>query len=625
MKLSDMWRQCGKQCSSCLTRFRFNTDRTTTKIHQVIKSALALVDQSIDFSQFNSMGNDQWIDAITIVHSGYAAEHDTSQRNRIWSHKWKFRDGPWTSAEGVQVLDYNINPALWGTVGNQIGRIGVICHELGHYLGIYDLYDTQAYAGSVVNGYGIGLHGLMANSWGFDYSQLYPAHLSPWTMLQLGFASPATPIAGVNTVLRMDISPIGDQKSVFKIGDGTLGFPVGEYLLVCYAKFMKYNVSPFQGILIYHIDETVGYNEEGYPGQTGWPNNGKHYRIALMQPDGLYDLEKGKDFGDSGDFFKQDWSITPYGVYYKGSRVNSFPNTHTYQAGVIQNTGLTIQVVSAPEGDTMQFLISGRDDLPSTAPPTAQTALPTQLPAVSPTPNPTPPLTMSPTPYPTPLPTVTPTFFPIPSPTFSPTPVPTTIQIPTPTNPPTTPNPSSSILILVSEDFEDEMFELATASQLNSMSSIVQERSFDGGKLGTLVQPNSLIACGASCNLAKNPKMCIGNKCVKMAGTTNRNAALMIGVDTMGRYNIEIDFQVYTRSPVTNGQNVCVEYTVNNGINWTRLQCFNGGNIVSQKWTSLNATLTVPDNNPIVQVRVRSMQRKNALFVDSITILGMSQ
>jgi M6 family metalloprotease-like protein len=808
----------------------------------VIKSALDLVDVSIDFSHFNIIGNDQLIDAITIVHSGYAAEHDTSQRNRIWSHKWKFRDGPWISAEGIQVLHYNINPALWGTWGNQIGRIGVICHELGHYLGIYDLYDTQAYAGSTLNGYGIGLHGLMANSWGFDFSQLFPAHLSPWTMLQLGFASSTTPYGGVNTVLRMDLTPTGDQKSVYKIGDGTLGFPIGEYLLVSYAKFMKYDVSSFQGILIYHIDENVGYNDEGYPGQYGWPDNGKHYRIALLQADGKYDLERGADFGDSGDFFKLDWSITPDGVYYKGTRVNSDPSTNTYQAGVIQNTGLTIQVVSSPEGDTMDFLIFGRDDLPSIPAPTVLTGSPTQSPTllstsgptpnptsnptlstplgptetptpfstpsptqalmpspisvltlnptltqsdtptkiplpvpttheptqfptqspivnptsppsgisqirypttvpsvspspkptsstvnptssptqppttsptmnptqppttsptpnpthpptvsptpnptqhptvsptpnptrsptvsptstptvsptftptpsptVSPTPYPTPPPTVSPTPYPTPSPSVSPTNYPTTSPTVNPTTYPTlppavsptanptvtlnprptkvttTVETPSPANPPTTPNPSSDILIIASEDFEDPNFEFATASQLSSMTGIEQERYFDGGKLGTLIQPNSLVVCGARCKLVNSQGICIGNKCVNLAGNTELNASLMIGVDTMGRHHIEIDFLVYTRSPVTIGDTVCVDFAANTGMEWEQLQCYDIRDITRKKWTILQATTAVPDNIPIVQFRIRSLQRRKSLFVDSIQVFAMSQ
>jgi M6 family metalloprotease-like protein len=59
------------------------------------------------------------------------------------SHKWTLFTGPWTSADGVTVDLYNISPALWGQSGSAIGRIGVIVHELGHFMGAPDMYDTD--------------------------------------------------------------------------------------------------------------------------------------------------------------------------------------------------------------------------------------------------------------------------------------------------------------------------------------------------------------------------------------------------------------------------------------------------------------------------------------------------
>jgi M6 family metalloprotease-like protein len=136
----------------------------TTRTHDLIHDALNAVDPFIDFRAFDGNG-DGMIDAITFIHSGYASEaggtdaFGASPVNRIWSHKWStYTRGTWRGREGVGVYDYNINPGLRGISGSGIGRIGVIAHELGHFLGLPDLYDGSG-------GSGIGSFCLMANSW----------------------------------------------------------------------------------------------------------------------------------------------------------------------------------------------------------------------------------------------------------------------------------------------------------------------------------------------------------------------------------------------------------------------------------------------------------------------------
>ena len=53
--------------------------------------------------------------------------------------------------DGVEVADYHISPALHGRCGYEMGHVGTITHELGHYVGLPDLYGGNANPGNGVS------------------------------------------------------------------------------------------------------------------------------------------------------------------------------------------------------------------------------------------------------------------------------------------------------------------------------------------------------------------------------------------------------------------------------------------------------------------------------------------
>jgi M6 family metalloprotease-like protein len=317
-----------------------------------ILDALNLADADIDFSQFDEDG-DGFVDGIAFLHSGYGAEFGgidvdgAAQEDRIWSHR--SRVPTWTSDEGVMVESYHISSGLWDTQGSDPGRIGVICHESGHFFGIRDLYDSNG------GGEGIGSWGMMANSWGFDNTQLYPPHFCAWSKIKLGWLTPTiidTP--GMYTALQVETSP-----AVYRVD---AGYPPDEYLLIENRQpYGHESVIPQGGLAIFHIDDTAPYSDEGYPGQEGWPENGNHYRVALLQADGGYNLERGHNRGDAGD------------LYHGGSggvsaiHAGTVPNTDAYQDGNVDVTGHSIWGVSY-SGPVMTFNFGYNDPLPASWP-----------------------------------------------------------------------------------------------------------------------------------------------------------------------------------------------------------------------------------------------------------------
>jgi len=309
---------------------------TTSKIQDAIKYALQQLedDSCFDFGVFDK-NKDGYIDAIAFLHSGYGAEwggfdsDSAYYEDRIWSHKWSLSSyaGEFQSAKsGVKVNDYHISPALWSHSGSRMGRIGVIAHETGRFLGLPDLYDTQWF------GQGIGNWCLMANSWGFDGSQYYPPQLSAWSRIQLGWDN-ATVIEkdGVYRVAASEITEDVRDPRIYRINEG---YPEGEYLLIENRQPLMYDsLIPQGGLAVWHVDlkQVRGQGRLGFPGQEDWPQNGNHYRIALLQSDTDYQLEKRTTQGDRGDLFHADGEdeikaslATVYGPY---------PNTGECGAG----------------------------------------------------------------------------------------------------------------------------------------------------------------------------------------------------------------------------------------------------------------------------------------------------
>ncbi|MEO0016985.1 MAG: hypothetical protein RLZZ522_268, partial [Verrucomicrobiota bacterium] len=320
-----------------------------TNSQGMVKDALDLADALVDFGQFDG-DNNGYVDAIDIIHSGYGAETGGGGGNWIWSHKsalYSVPGGRWTSLDNnasavkVKVYDYHTEPALRGSSGTSITNIGVICHEAGHFFGLPDLYDTDG--SSLGTSSGIGSYCLMANSWGFDSSGQHPPLPSAWCKIQLGWVTPTVVSGGIISAPR-----VWDNKAIFRVNTG---YPSTEYLLIENRQPVGFeNVMPQGGLAVWHIDDAKsGNTSEGYPGQAGWPGNNNHYQVALLQADGLFELEKNINRGNAGDVYRSGGvsSLTPA----------TTPNTGRYQGGVVAPSNTSITAISV-SGNPMSFTLS---------------------------------------------------------------------------------------------------------------------------------------------------------------------------------------------------------------------------------------------------------------------------
>lgn len=116
---------------------------------------------------------------------------------------------------------------------------------------------------------------------------------------------------------------------------------------------------PQEGLLIWHIDDKADINDEGHPGLSGWPESGDHYRIAVVQADGQFQLETADSRGDGSDLFYKGGTadeIGPNGAFKDGQLVSSDVNTNWYQRGNIVDSSIRIYDVGYP-GHTVSFKV----------------------------------------------------------------------------------------------------------------------------------------------------------------------------------------------------------------------------------------------------------------------------
>jgi immune inhibitor A len=234
------------------------------------RDAVVAADAAVNFGPFDNDSNG-FVDAFIVIHAGPGGEV-TGSKGDIWSHKWVL-SGSAYATDGVQVYGYLTVP--------EDSKIGVCAHELGHLLfGFPDLYDTD-YSSA-----GLGNWCLMAGgSWNGGGDT--PAHPSAWCKANQGWVNVAT----VTTNSNVTIQQVETSHSLYRLWkDGTGG---SEYFLVENRQKVGFDLGlPGDGLCIYHIDESIAGNSDE-----------SHYKVGILQADGLRQLEQGIGRGDTGDTF----------------------------------------------------------------------------------------------------------------------------------------------------------------------------------------------------------------------------------------------------------------------------------------------------------------------------------
>jgi M6 family metalloprotease-like protein len=267
---------------------------------ELLKEVLDAVDPLVDFRTYDRDGNN-YVDVVAFVHPESGGECGNSN---IWSLRWTYGSAAanggraYRTNDGVYISDFMIQPA-YECDGSTPVEVGVFAHELGHALGLPDLYSTSRPPANE----GISVWGLMGKgNWNLPNS---PAHMEAWSKSELGWLPVQRITRDSMGVVLQPIETVGEAIRIDVPGVD------GEY-------FLLENRQPVgsdrnlmgAGLLIWHVDSTeIARRSYGNTVQ----NNTQRKGIDLEEADGQSHLDRRRGQPDDGDPFPGQGQATEFG------------------------------------------------------------------------------------------------------------------------------------------------------------------------------------------------------------------------------------------------------------------------------------------------------------------------
>ncbi len=188
----------------------------------------------------------------------------------------------------VVVSNYALVPELADQSGSP-STLGVYVHEMGHLLGLDDMYDTSPAANA---GQGDGPWTVMGTGNWNGYPQgADPAELDPFSRTFLGWIHP---VVIAQSVTGLSLPPIETQPVVYELRPANYA---GEYFLVDNVQPISFDKAlPGRGVMIWRIDARqavpTSYDWVNDVLNTPSQNHSHHYDISIVQASGRKDLQQ---------------------------------------------------------------------------------------------------------------------------------------------------------------------------------------------------------------------------------------------------------------------------------------------------------------------------------------------
>lgn len=277
-------------------------------IYPNVEKAYKALNQYIDYSSYTKHSgyiNREDLHIVNLISGWEMSTHDGASQSTWGTSVEVSMQGMPLSAEPAtgEIFSYTVQGELRsGTAINSSATpmgIGVATHELGHSLGLPDLYDYG------YDSEGVGSYSLMAEgSWGAAAGEVpgtTPVMLDPWCALKLGFVNPTSynQAMSASTTVHAYSQSSPSSYTVLKLENPK---DPRQYFLVENRQREGYDSGLYNklgscnsGILIYHVDESIDGDLV--------EDNKYHKVVDVEEADGSNALDRIVYSGYSNHFF----------------------------------------------------------------------------------------------------------------------------------------------------------------------------------------------------------------------------------------------------------------------------------------------------------------------------------
>lgn len=248
-----------------------------SQIDALIPEIMSSVNSSVDFATLDTNGDSELSPnelCTAIIVAGYEQSISRTYPT-VWGHR---SSGNTQTYDGVKIPGSSY--AVEGEIHlDHMATLGVFCHEVGHVLGLPDLYDLD------YSSHGVGIHSLMGagghNCLSGQYDGQTPAHMDAYC----------------KTLLKYTVPQIANRSGQYQVNsfNHSAGYKVlrintanpKQYFLIENREFNGFDASlsrycNYGGIAVWHVDESVSNN-----------NTEAHKKVDLEEADGSTDLDLG--------------------------------------------------------------------------------------------------------------------------------------------------------------------------------------------------------------------------------------------------------------------------------------------------------------------------------------------